>query len=70
MQVANPLVPSAVGSSGAAPALVANAPHVPDSSRPQTPRPVTGSKETDRERSDDGGSPRSERRGSRVDIRV
>lgn len=69
MQVANPLVPSAVGSSGAAPALVANAPHVPDSSRPQTPRPVTGSRETDRERSD-GDRPRSERRGSRVDIRV
>ena len=74
MQVNNPLVPPPVGSSSGAASAVANAPSAPESARHDTPRPVTGSRRSDRSRSeadrphpDDGGS---HRRGERVDIRV
>ncbi len=65
MQVTNPLVPAQMGSPGGAPALVANAPSVPDSTRPETSNPVTGSSESDGSRSDGG-----EQRGENVDISV
>ena len=61
MQVTNPLVPAQLGSSVGAPALVANAPYVPDSTRHETSRPVTGSRESDRSRGE---------RGGRVDLAV
>jgi hypothetical protein len=54
-----------MGSSGSTPALVANAPSVPDRTRYETTRPVTGSSESDRSRSDGG-----EQRGGNVDISV
>jgi hypothetical protein len=77
MQVTNPLVPAQLGSSSGAPAPIANAPFVPDSTRHETSRPVTGSSESERGRSD-GGRPRGDsggagesgRRGARVDISV
>ena len=69
MQITNPLVPAQAGGSNAAPSPVANAPHVPDSARYETSRPVTGSSQSDRERpKNDGGEDRSSQRGSRVDI--
>ena len=67
MQVTNPLVPAQVGSSGGAPSPVANAPNVPDSNRYETSRPVTGSSESDRSRSDDG---RESQRGGNVHVSV
>ncbi len=77
MQVTNPLVPAQMGASNAAPALVANAPAIPDSTRPETSRPVTGSSQGERSRSDSGrpkGDPGGEggsgRRGVEVDISV
>ena len=73
MQVTNPLVPAQLGSSGGAPALVANAPNVPDNSRHETSRPVTGSRESDRARSRDGragGERQADRRGGSVDLSV
>ncbi len=76
MQVTNPLVPAQIGASNAAPSLVANAPNVPDSTRPETSRPVTGSSQSERSRSDsgrprgDGGGNRSGERGGNVDISV
>ncbi len=77
MQVTNPLVPAQMGSSNAAPALVANAPAVPDSTRPETSHPVTGSSESERSRSDSGrpkgdsgGEGGSSQRGAEVDISV
>jgi len=74
MQIYNPLVPPPVGSPGGAPAVVANAPAVFDSPRPDTARPVTASKDAERGRSD-GERPRaagtgSKHRGSRIDISV
>ena len=75
MQVTNPLVPAQMGASNAAPALVANAPAVPDSTRPETSRPVTGSSQSERSRSD-SGRPKGDsgggsgRRGAQVDISV
>ena len=65
MQVTNPLVPAQLGSSGGAPALIANAPFVPDSTRYETSRPVTGSSQSDHSRSEDGHG-----RGGNVDISV
>ncbi len=73
MQVTNPLVPAQLGSSGGAPALVANAPFVPDSTRHETSRPVTGSRESDSSRSQDGresGEHQASRRGGNVDLSV
>ena len=73
MQVTNPLVPAQSGASGAAPAAVANAPYVPDSTRYETSRPVTGSSGSDRSRSEDGragGERRSSQRGRNVDLSV
>jgi hypothetical protein len=55
-----------MGSPNAAPSLVANAPAAPDSNRYETSRPVTGSHESERSRSDSG----SGRRGAQVDISV
>jgi hypothetical protein len=75
MQVPNPLVPPPVGSPGGAPAAVANAPNVVDSTRHETSRPVTAGKSSDRARSD-GERPRSapsgdgQQRGTRLDITV
>ena len=78
MQVTNPLVPAQMGASNAAPALVANAPAVPDSARPETSHPVTGSSQGERPRSD-SGRPKGDsggedgsggRRGAGVDISV
>ena len=71
MQVTNPLVPAQLGTSGGAPALVANAPFVPDTTRHETSRPVTGSRESDRPRSPDGragGERQASRRGGNVDL--
>jgi len=62
-----------LGSSGGAPALVANAPYVPDSTRHETSRPVTGSRESDRGRSHDGrasGGRQASRRGGNVDLSI
>ncbi len=73
MQVTNPLVPAQLGTSGGAPALVANAPFVPDTTRHETSRPVTGSRESDRPRSQDGragGERQASRRGGNVDLSV
>ena len=75
MQVTNPLVPAQLGSSGGAPALVANAPFVPDNTRHETSRPVTGSSESDRSRSEGGrsresGERRASRPGGNVDLSV
>ena len=77
MQVTNPLVPAQAGASGAAPSLVANTPFVPDSTRHETSRPVTGSSRSERERSDggrsrdeSGGGGGSGHRGGRVDLSV
>jgi hypothetical protein len=75
MQVTNPLVTAQMGPSNAIAALVANAPSAPDSNRYESSRPVTGSRQSERSRSDsgrpagdsDGGSGR---RGARVDISV
>ncbi len=75
MQVTNPLVPAQMGNSNAAPALVANAPTVPDSTRPETSRAVTGSGQSEGSRSD-GGHPTGDseggsgRRGAQVDLSV
>ncbi len=75
MQVTNPLVPPPVGSPGGAPAAVANAPNVPDTSRYETSRPVTAGKDGERARSD-GERPRSapeggkQPRGGLLDISV
>ncbi len=68
MQVTNPLVPAQMGASNAVAALVANAPAVPDSTRPETSHPVTGSSQSDRPKGDSEGE--SGRRGARVDISV
>ena len=75
MQVQNPLVPPPVGSPGGAPASVANAPNVVDSTRHETSRPVTPSKggehaSSDGEQlsSDSDGGP--QHRGGRLDISV
>jgi len=62
MQVTNPLVPTPVGSGSVAPAPVANAPNVPDSTQYETSKPVTPSKDTDR--TADSGS----KEGHQVDI--
>ncbi len=76
MQVTNPLVPAQIGAPNGAPAMVANAPNVPDSTRYETSRPVTGGRESERSRSDsgrpkgDGGGSRSGGRGGGVDISV
>jgi hypothetical protein len=76
MQVTNPLVPAQLGAPSAAPAPVANAPFVPDSTGHETASPVTGGSESERSRSDsgrpkdDGGGNRSDHRGGRVDISV
>ena len=73
MQVTNPLVPAQMGPSNAAPSLVANAPSAPDSNRYETPRPVTGNRQSERSRSDSGrptgdSEGGSGRRGAKVDI--
>jgi hypothetical protein len=74
MQVPNPLVPTPVGGGSPAPAPVANAPNVPDSTKHETSRPVTASKDGDRARSESqpprGGQRRGETRGSQIDIVV
>ncbi len=76
MQVMNPLVPPQLGSPGGAPAPVANAPFVADSTKHETARPVSGSREGERprpheERSHpDDGERRSNERGEIVDISV
>lgn len=77
MQVTNPLVPAQLGSSGAAPAPIANAPFVPDSTRHETSRPVTGSSQSDRSgsegrraRGEGGAEARADGRGGNVDISV
>ena len=75
MQVTNPLVPAQMGASNAAPALVANAPSVPDSTRHETAHPVTGSSQSEHSRSDSGrptgdSGGESGRRGAQVDISV
>ncbi len=70
MQVNNPLVPAQMGGSNAAPALVANAPAVPDSTRPETSNPVTGSHQSDRPKGDSGNQGESGQRGAKVDISV
>ncbi len=75
MQVTNPLVPAQMGTSNAAPALVANAPSAPDSTRYETAQPVTGSGQSEGSRSD-GGHPTGDseggsgRRGAQVDLSV
>ncbi len=75
MQVTNPLVPAQMGTSNAAPALVANAPSAPDSTRYETAQPVTGSSQSEGSRSDRGhpagdSEGGSGRRGAEVDISV
>ncbi len=77
MQVTNPLVPAQMGTSNAAPALVANAPSAPDSNRYETAQPVTGSSQSAGSRSDggdpagdSGGEGGSGQRGAEVDISV
>ncbi len=50
--------------------MVANAPHVPDSSRHETSRPVTGSRESDRSRGERGERGGRGGRGGRVDLAV
>ena len=75
MQVTNPLVPAQMGSSNAAPSLVANAPSAPDSNRYETSRPVTGIDQSERSRSDSGrpagdSEGGSGRRGAQVNISV
>ncbi len=76
MQAVNPLVPPQLGSSGGAPTPVANAPFVPDSTKHETSRPVTASREGERARSDggrprgDAGDSRAHHRGGQVDISV
>ncbi len=75
MQVTNPLVPAQMGSSNGAPALVANAPAAPDSTRYETAQPVTGSSQSEGSRSDSGhpagdSEGGSGRRGAQVDISV
>ncbi len=75
MQVTNPLVPAQMGSSNAAPSLVANAPSAQDSNRYETAQPVTGSSQSERSRSDSGrptgdSEGGSGRRGAQVDISV
>lgn len=69
MQITNPLVPA---QNSGTPSLVANAPSAPDNTRHETSRPVTGSSEGERSRSDSGrpkgDSGGSDRRGGRVDI--
>jgi hypothetical protein len=64
-----------MGSSNAAPSLVANAPSAPDSNRYETSRPVTGNDRSERSRSDSGrptgdSEGGSGRRGAQVDISV
>ncbi|MFQ5775870.1 MAG: hypothetical protein ACE5GS_15215 [Kiloniellaceae bacterium] len=74
MQVPNPLVPPQLGQPGAAPAPVANAPHVPESTKHETSRPVTASKQAERAKTDDERRSRPAegggRRGGRLDIVV
>lgn len=73
MQVNNPLVPPQIGQGGGAPALVANAPNVPDNARAESARPVTPSRESERARAEHDRRPPEEaprRRGSRIDLRV
>ncbi len=77
MQVTNPLVPAQMGTSSAAPALVANAPSAPESTRYETAQPVTGSSQSEGSPSDgghpagdSGGQGGSGRRGAEVDISV
>ncbi len=62
MQAINTLAPVQLGTSNAAPAPVANAHTVPDSTRDETSRPVTGSSQS--------GANRSGQRGGKVDISV
>lgn len=81
MLAVNPLVPPATGqpAAGSAPP-VANTPATDSGVRPETPRPVGASKETDRarheaerrgERADETHHrPRGEDRGGRLDIVV
>jgi len=69
MQVTNPLVPTPVGSGSTAPAPVANAPNVPDSTQYETSSPVTPSKDSDRA-AHDSKPPSGGHKGSRIDIRV
>jgi hypothetical protein len=72
MQVSNPLVPPPAGQPGGAPASVANAPNVPESTQHETSHPVTASTESERGRNETGRGPAEERseRGGSVDISV
>ncbi|MFQ5466726.1 MAG: hypothetical protein ACE5DS_01195 [Kiloniellaceae bacterium] len=73
MQVNNPLVPPQIGQGSGAPALVANAPNVPDTTRAETARPVTPSRESERARTEHERRPPEDaprQRGARLDLRV